>query len=234
MSAVTNSPATREDLLRALAADLARRDPGHPLRVGIDGVCGAGKTTFARDLVAALEAAPGGVRRRVVHLDSDGFHHVRERRYRAGRTSARGYYDDAYDLDALRDRVLRPLGDGGDRRIATKVHDLDTDAVVTDAWAEVAEDAIVVFEATFLQRGELRREWDVVVFLDASREVALARGVRRDAARLGGEPAAREAYERRYLGACDLYLAEESPRERADLVIRNDDPQRPVLLRGLS
>ncbi|MEJ2578791.1 MAG: hypothetical protein P8Z68_06780 [Kineosporiaceae bacterium] len=29
---------------------LAGRYPGHPLRVGIDGVCGVGKSTFARDL----------------------------------------------------------------------------------------------------------------------------------------------------------------------------------------
>jgi putative protein kinase ArgK-like GTPase of G3E family len=34
-------------VLFEVAGRLCARDPGHPLRVGIDGVCGAGKTTFA-------------------------------------------------------------------------------------------------------------------------------------------------------------------------------------------
>lgn len=76
------APVNRDHLLRRLAEHLVELDPGHPLRVGVDGVCGSGKTTFARDLAAALGATPAshGAPRPVVPLDSDGFHHVRERR----------------------------------------------------------------------------------------------------------------------------------------------------------
>ena len=159
-----------------LVAHLLALELGHPVRVGIDGYCGAGKTTLARDLERAIREAG----RPVLHVDSDGFHHVRERWYRQGRDSARGYYDDAYDLDALADRVLRPLGPGGDRRIATAVHDLVTDAVL-DETTEVPQDAVVLFACTFIQRGALRELWDEVVWVDTDEATATDRGVARDA-----------------------------------------------------
>jgi uridine kinase len=114
---------TRTGTLGEVAARLVARDPGHPLRVGVDGICGAGKSTFAADLVDHVAA----LGRPVVRLDSDGFHHVRAIRYRQGRESARGYYDDAYDFGSLRDLSLVPLGPGGSRRYATRVHDMTTD-----------------------------------------------------------------------------------------------------------
>ncbi|MGO3327736.1 hypothetical protein [Gordonia sp. (in: high G+C Gram-positive bacteria)] len=117
----------------------------HPWRVGVDGVCGAGKSTFAKSLVRAIQDRG----RTVVFIDSDGFHHVRARRHREqGADSARGYYEHAYDFGSLADRVLLPLGPGGDRRYATKVHDLQTDEVVTGQTAVTVADAIVVFDAT--------------------------------------------------------------------------------------
>lgn len=214
-------------VLETVAALLLSREVGHPLRVGIDGVCGSGKSTFARRLVATLVRAG----RPVVHLDSDGFHHVRERRYRRGRNSARGYYEDAYDFTALAARVLRPLGPGGERRYAVRVHDLASDEVIDDETAIAPVDAVVVFDATFLQRGDLRKLWDEVIYLEVDEPTALARGVSRDAAGLGGPESARAAYESRYMAACRLYLAEERPAERASIVVDNTDPRSPVLTR---
>jgi uridine kinase len=209
-----------------LARRLGALSPGHPLRVGVDGVCGAGKTRFARDLVGAL-ARTG---RDAVHLDSYGFHHVREVR-RRGKDPARGYYDDAYDFDRLVTDVLLPLGPGGSRRYATRIHDLETDAVVDDAWARASENSVVLFDCTFLQRGGLRDHWDAVVFLDADLAIARARGVARDREQLGGDDAARAAYDARYLAACRIYLDEERPVARADVVVGHDDPSKPELRR---
>lgn len=213
--------------LHAVAEALASREMGHPLRVGIDGVCGAGKSTFARQLIAEVEASG----RVVVLVDSDGFHNVRQRRYSQGRASARGYYEDAYDFESLAERVLRPLGPGGDRRYATKVHDLATDAVVEDATGFAPADAVVIFDATFIQCETLAGLWDEVIYLHADEQVALDRGIARDSDALGGPQAAREAYETRYMAACRLYLRERSPRERASMVIDNTDLTRPVVER---
>lgn len=217
----------REDVLSRVAVRLAARRTGHPLRLGIDGVVGAGKSTFARDLVAVLRTA--GLP--AVHLDSDGFHHVRAIRYRQGRDSARGYYEDAYDFEALAERVLRPLGTPGSPRYATKVHDLETDALITGPEATAEPGSIVVFDCTFLQRGRLRELWDEVIWLEADRDAARQRGISRDLERLGGEAATVAAYESRYMAACDLYLAEERPSERASIVIDHNDPARPRIVR---
>lgn len=199
----------------AVLAHLLALDLGRPVRVGIDGWCGAGKTTLARRLAAELE----GSGRPAVHVDSDGFHHVRERRYRQGRDSARGYYEDAYDVEALADRVLRPLGPGGDRTIATAVHDLATDELLHDRTTTVPADAVVLFAATFIQRGALRELWDEVVWVDTDEETATARGIARDVGALGGTDRARAAYEQRYGAACRIYVAEERPRERASIIL---------------
>lgn len=217
----------RHEVLQVVATYVARVDLGHPVRVGVDGVCGAGKTTFARDLAAMVRA----VGRPVVQLDSDGFHHVRARRRRNTDDPARGYYEDAYDLGAVADRVLRPLGPGGDRRYAAAVHDLASDEVVDLDHLVADPDAVVILDMTFLQRGSLRELWDEVVFLDVDEAVATERGVRRDASALGGIEAARSAWEQRYMAACRIYLAEEDPAASASVVIEHSDPRRPVLER---
>ncbi|ACQ80438.1 uridine kinase [Beutenbergia cavernae DSM 12333] len=217
----------RADVLRRIADHLGAMRPGHPLRVGVDGVCGVGKSTFARDLAAAM----GQTDRPVVHLDSDAFHHVRERRRRQGHLSGRGYYEDAYDFDALADRVLRPLGPGGTRTYAVRVLDFASDAVIADETAHASGDAVVIFDATFLQRDELRDLWDAVVYLHADEDAALARALARDMTALGGEESARAAYESRYAAACRIYLDEQDPRRRASIVVEHTDPDRPQVER---
>ena len=164
----------RAQVLDNLTRHLSSRDPGHPLRVGIDGWCGSGKTVFRRALADRLRQET----RPVLELDSDGFHHERAIRYRQGRTSARGYYEDAYDFVSLEHLALRPLGPGGDRRIAVKVHDLTSDQRdVIEATIEPR--AIVLFDCTFLQRGALRDVRDDVLYLDVSDNVARDRGIAR-------------------------------------------------------
>ena len=220
---------TRESVLGVVARHLSKREVGHPLRVGIDGVCGAGKTTFLVDLARHLDE----LARPVIRVDSDGFHHSRAIRYRRGKTSARGYYEDAYDFDALRDHVLVPLGPEGSRRYASRVHDMATDQAVRD-WDSAPQNAIVLFDATFIQRDDLRDQWDEVIYLDVSMERAQARGVARDADALGGVDGATFAYESRYMAACRIYLAEQRPREQASIVIDHDDTASPKLARGAS
>ena len=217
---------SRDSLVTVLTDHLMAEDAGHPLRVGIDGPCGSGKSTLARELVAAITARG----RVAVHLDSDGFHNTRDARYRQGRASARGYYEDAYNFTALLHRVLVPLGPDGSRVYATKVHDMQTDEIAIDATATAPDDAIMIFDCTFLQRGALRDHWDKVIYLQVSRDVAVARGAARDAAMLGGIDNARQAYEDRYMAACDIYIREEHPAERANILIDHDDLGKPRIV----
>ena len=113
----------RRIVIEAIAADLASLDLGHPVRVAVDGITGAGKTTFADELGDAVR----GLDRPCVNVTMDGFHHPRDVRYRQGRGSADGYYEDAYDFAALRRELLDPLGGPGDGRYRTAVIDLAAD-----------------------------------------------------------------------------------------------------------
>lgn len=110
--------------------------------------------------------------------------------------------------------------------------DLETDAPVDDGPSEAPEDAVLIVDGSFLQRGELASLWDHRVFVDTELDVARSRGIDRDADRLGGREEASRAYDLRYHAACRLYLDTVRPKETATLVVVNDDPSRPRLVRG--
>jgi uridine kinase len=91
-------------------------------------------------------------------------------------------------------------------------------------------DALVVVDGVFLQRPELADCWDLVVFVSVQPEEALRRALERDRALFG--KATEERYRRRYLPGQELYEHAVHPRERADFVLENEDPQRPRLVVG--
>ena len=100
----------RTDVLAAIAALIPTR-PGGYVRVGIDGVDGAGKTTFA-DALATQLAASG---RRCARVRADDFLNARAVRYRLGRDSPVGFFRDSYNLARLHDDVLRPFASATSR-----------------------------------------------------------------------------------------------------------------------
>jgi uridine kinase len=216
----------RAAVIVQVAGIICARAPGHPVRVAVDGITSSGKTTFASEIAEAVSARG----RPVARVSMDGYHHRRAHRHRQGRLSADGYYEDAYDLDRAARELLQPLGPGGTRRYRDRIIDLATDEPA-DSWAEAAPETVLVVDGSFLQRAELRDHWDEVIYLDVAFEVALARGVARDAAAFGGRDAATEAFTRRYHAAGNRYLAEVDPRRRASIVVDNNDLARPRLVR---
>jgi uridine kinase len=204
---------------------LSRAEPSRPTRVAVDGITAVGKTTFADDLATLLR----GIDARVLRVTMDGFHNPRAVRYRQGRGSAAGYYEDAYDLVGLRSGLLDPLGPGGDRRYRTAVWDLHEDRPAGGAPSVAPDDLVLVVDGSFLQKPEVRDGWDVVVHLWCPFDAAERRGVARDAAALGGEAAARDLFRGRYHAAQRRYLDEVDPVSRADIVVDHRDPQRPTL-----
>lgn len=198
-----------------------------PRRVGVDGITAAGKTTCAKELTTALRARGCPA----LHLSADDFHFPRARRYRLGRTSAEGYYADAYDFPALAAHVLRPLGPGGDRRIRPRVHDLESDQPIEAEAISVPAVAMVIIDGSFLQRAELDGLWDKMIYIDTDPRIARARAARRDAALFGGLEAVEQIYRSRYHAACALYAADADPAQRAGILIDNNDLDHPVVRR---
>jgi uridine kinase len=213
---------SRREAVTRLAARIADHRLGHPTRVAVDGVTASGKSTLARELSAAVAE----LRRPVMHVSMDGFHHPRVRRYRQGRESARGYDDDAYDFAALARELLRPLGPCGDGQYRTRVIDLETDTAMAEPLQTAAPGAVLVVDGTFLQRPEIRDLWDERVWVDTPLQTARRRGVDRDGDLLGGTDAAERLFRKRYHAAAQIYIDTVAPAQCATVVFGNQDRER--------
>jgi uridine kinase len=190
--------------------------------VAIDGVDGAGKTMFADALAARLEADD----RVVVRASVDGFHNRRAVRYQRGKDSPEGFFRDSYDYDALQTALLFPARIGQPFR--TAVFDVRTNRKATVNPMVVPLPAVLVFDGIFLNRPELRDEWDLSVFLDVPFAVSYARMAKRD----GCDSNPEAESNRRYYEGQQLYLRECRPRDEADVVIDYADVDLPLIVRG--
>lgn len=219
---MTGQPATRpprSELLAQVAALVPPATGDACTRVGVDGVDGSGKTVFAAELAVALREAG----REVIQVSLDDFHHVRDVRYRRGRTSPEGFWLDSFDYPRFVAEVLEPLGPAGSRRYRPRGHDLATDEVLDGPHAVAPAGAVLVVDGLFLHRSELEGLWDFTVFLDVPFEVTAARMAVRD----GTHPDPEHPSMARYVQAQRRYFAECAPWERADVVVDNADVERP-------
>lgn len=212
---------------RALLDDLAGRIHALPsdrvLRVGVDGVDGAGETRFADELADALRARG----RRVHRATVDAFHHPRATRYRRGRDSPEGFYLDSFDHATLRRVLLDPLAPGGSGRFRAAAFDHRADRPVDAPEQEARPGDVLLLDGIFLHRPELRDAWDSSVFLDVAFPVSVARMAQRD----GTPPDPDAPANRRYVEGQRLYLAACDPRARATVVVDNNDLASPRLAR---
>jgi len=211
----------RDDVLGTIAALVPARPDGY-VRVGVDGVDGAGKTTFADALAAYLEASG----RSCVRIRADDFLNPRAVRHRRGRQSPEGFFHDSYDLGRLRADVLGPFAPSGSGRYRDRALDLVSDTGLDPPWAQAAVGTVLVLDGMFLHRDELAGVWDVSVLLD----VPFAETARRMAVRDGSEPDPEHPSMRRYVEGQRLYLRSCRPHERAHVVVDNTDPLDPVVV----
>jgi uridine kinase len=221
------TPPGRAELLDRLAAVIGSIRVEHVVRVAVDGVDGAGKTTFADEL--APRVARRG--RPVIRVSADGFHRPRAERYQRGELSPEGYYRDAFDFEAVVRHVLQPLGPGGSQTYRRASFDLEADKPSRDPVQVASPRALLLMDGAFLLRPELRPHWEFAIFLDANPSEILQRALSRARGGSWSEEHLRERYDRRYLPAHELYEAEVHPRRVADVVIENSDTQRPLVTR---
>jgi len=192
------------------------------VRVAVDGVDGAGKTTFADELAQVLTTAG----RTTIRATVDGFHHPKAYRHRRGRHSWEGYWLDAFDVEQLCRELLDPLQPGGSGRYRRAVHDLASDQVLDLPYELAPSTAVLLLDGVFLHREELEDYWDLSVFLDVPFDIS----VNRMAARDDTDPDPDSPAVRRYVHAQRHYLTAVNPRTRATIVVDNSDLEHPVLM----
>lgn len=200
--------------LRRLRA-LLRPRTGRIL-VAIDGVDGAGKTTFA-DTLAELLRESGQT---VIRVSLDNYLNSADKRYAQGRYSGRGYFEDSYDYQRFSDEVLEPLRRDGCGRYRTAAYDLNAECEVCSPWQVAPDDAVVIIDGMFMHRPlwcptRGAKMWDLSVWL----ELPFDEAFRRLAVRDGGTSDLSDPVNSRHYHGQQLYLADCDPAEHADLVV---------------
>lgn len=193
-------------------------------RVAIDGPDGAGKTHFADQLAGVLHSRHSQA---TVRVSIDGFHNRRAVRYQQGRDSPLGFWTDSYDYERFRRDVLEPFAPAGSRQFRRASYSHATDEILHPE-PEIAEpSAVLLVDGIFLQRVELREQWDLTVFLDAT----FIQTAQRMALRDGTPSDPEDPRMRRYVEGQREYFRQCDPQQRADILIDNNILDHPVILR---
>ncbi|GAB3833920.1 hypothetical protein [Kribbella italica] len=216
----------RSDVLGELADAVLAVERVHPVRVGIDGCSAAGKTTFADELGDVLRARTG---REVVRAGIDYFKRAPELRTAYPVESPESYYLDSWDHDAIRGRLLVPLGPVGDRRYTTAIREPNGQPLAEATVHTARPDAVLIADGAFLQVSALVEHWDLLIYLHVSFDEVLRRGAARDQAWMSSAAAAEERYRTKYIPGERLYVDQIRPRSRAQVVVDNEDPAHPTI-----
>jgi uridine kinase len=203
------------------ATDIAERILGlgmpHPIRVGINGFCGAGKTTLARAIEVELVARG----RSVIRVSGDDFQNPREVRYQLSDRSPEGFFRHAMNFEALRRELLDPLGPGGSLIYRTTFYDVFASRPNLSPELRAERSQILVVDGVFLHVPALANAFELTVFVDAPYETCIARAKVRKQERHADPTLIEGLYRDRYVPGFEMYVAEVAPKVRASVTVTN-------------
>ena len=205
----------RQKTISVIADQILALDKKDRLVVAVDWVDGSGKSCFARELVEVLREKTD---RLLLLASIDGFHNPRATRYRKGKDSPIGFFEDSYNYPTLTTKLLEPFI-SGDAEIHLQAFDHKTDTAVSNRRKISDSNAILVFEGIFLHRTELGRYWDYSIFL----KVDFATTYKRMSHRDGCVPDPADPSNQRYYRGQKDYLQSCSPEKKANVVINNSE-----------
>lgn len=212
--------------MKEIADHILKLNLTHPTRVGVSGITASGKTTFANELAEEIKKRGLPVTRASI----DDFHNPRAVRYAKGKESARGYYEDAHDYTAFKERLLKPLGPNGNLKYETSSHNLKTDMPVHNEPLVATQNMILIVDGTFLLKKDVEYLFDYKIFVDTDFEIARKRGAKRETEAFGSYEKAKKMFLNRYHAACKVYIDEHNPKICADVIFRNNNFDDPVVV----
>lgn len=199
----------------------------HRLRVAVDGLTAAGKTSLGHELARGLVNRG----RPVLRASLDDFKRPWREAHLYDRVSGEGYYRHAFDYEAASGLLLEPAAPAADGIVALCSIDPLTQVDHSAVKAAMPADGVLIVDGVFACRPELNRYWDLRVWVEIDPELSVLRGTQRDG-EMEGSPEDAEALHRdRYLAAEMLYQQEVDPRAFVEVIVDNTDFGGPRLLR---
>lgn len=203
-----------DEVIRKIRERRASVPDTRSLLVGVSGIDGCGKGYLARQFEAHL--ALHGVTPAIVNVD--GWLNLPERRFNPI-APAENFYENAIRFDEFFTNLVVPLRD---RRSVHLVADFveETASDYRKHTYDFKDVSVVLVEGIFLFKPQYRRYFDLTIWIDCSFPTALARAINR--AQEGLSPANTiAAYDTIYFPAQRIHLAQDKPREHADLIYEN-------------
>ena len=197
-----------------------------PIIIAFDGVDTSGKTTMANNVYRILKD------KNAVRISIDKFHNPKEIRLQKGELSPEGYFYDSFNLNKIFEYIINPIKNNGEY-IIKGIYDYKVEKKVTPEKIKIENDLIIVFDGIFMNRDELYKIWDISIFLDIDFKTVLKRAVIRDIEYFGTIGKLKERYKKRYIPGEKIYLRLCKPKERATIVINNNDYNEPKMIKGL-
>ncbi|CAG9621501.1 kinase [Sutcliffiella rhizosphaerae] len=192
-----------------------RSKKNRPYIVAIDGLSGAGKTTFSKILTSELNQHCLTI---LLHID----HYIvsRKDRYDTGYAPWYEYYQLQWDVPKLTSDLFIPLHNNC-TSLSLPLYDHPSDTISAQSvW--VSTDSIILIEGVFLQRKEWRDFYDYRIFKDCPREIRYKRVLDRDRY-IGDYEERLEKYKQRYWPGEEHYLAIENPIVNATFVYEEQE-----------
>jgi hypothetical protein len=207
------SPVSPERLVELLADLIAGRDPGHPLRVGVDGPDAAHPGRLADTLIDPIRARG----RTALRVSTRWFWRPASVRLEYGHEDAESYYSGWLDTAALTREVLDRLGPAGPPAgdgysYLPTLWDPDTDRATRAAYRPAPANAVLLLDGPLLLGQGLPLDLTVHMRLSTA---ALRRRT--------------ETGRQWTLPALERYEREVDPGALADVVIRADDANHPAV-----
>jgi uridine kinase len=190
--------------------------------ITVDGIDGSGKSTYARTLHRALVDAG----HRPVLFRVDDFR--QKVTWTTPEAEAELYYDAYYDL-ARCDACLGAFVDGAPE-VSIPIYDIVAERVTGEQKIVLTDVTVAVVEGVFPLRLS-RAAAGILIYLQASEDEVRRRIVTRDVKKGRSVDEIHRRIDRRYFPSQRRYHRELDPRERADIVIDNEDPRTPRTLK---
>jgi uridine kinase len=128
--------------------------------------------------------------------------------------------------------MLDPFEQGGSRRCRPAFWDSFNDVPFPEQWIHAPNEIVVIIDGVFLLRPDLRTYWDYVIWLDIDWDTMIERAAGRDIAWVGSRDSVVERYRSFWIPIHELYEREMTPRDFADVIVDNRDPETPFVMKG--